>query len=248
MHGKKLIPIAPKIAPKTAPKGFLISREGVFSKLIKKSSPKRPPARRAKRPRAGARAQAGGEAPATGINAPAPSVPAPTPTPFVAENPPLYLSSTSSGADTVSGMLAPDSSLASEPLDMQASYHMFGTVDALHQGPYEPPQMSASTSHQMPTGGFGFGPMFLQTAEAQYDSAFIQPYPAYTPFGLGEDDARIHPYLAEPFPLYGSGPSTIQPQAGAWGTEPSGDMSGAPVSLAQQVPTSVITPVHSHDN
>lgn len=105
--------------------------------------------------------------------------------------------------------------------------------------------MPTSVGHQVPTASYiSEGMINWQTATDGYGSASTLPYDPYALSALGENSAHTQPYPAEPFHFQSA--AGVQGQAEAWGTELNGHMWGAPVSFAQQLPTSVAASDYSY--
>lgn len=253
--------------PKIVPKPPSMSRAGVFKSSssddndispptsVEKNSPAQTPAEEAELSTSVAPgwAYAGVRVSTIESYAPAPSVAAPAP--FVLGRSPSYPSLTSLEADAASPMfdsmfwdqrLGYNQRLAYEQVDMQANSIIYEAVDEIQQDFNEPSLMPTPRSHQVPAVSHGSEHMVSwQTETDGYDSAYNRSYPTYTPLALEENSAYSQPYAVD-FP--GSAPpAMIQSEAGAWDTEPSGNMRGAPVSLTftQQTPSPIAVPVNN---
>ncbi|KAH0023442.1 hypothetical protein KCU78_g5415, partial [Aureobasidium melanogenum] len=244
--------------PKIAPKPPFMSRAGVFDSSshdndispptsIEENSPTQPPPEEAEFSTSVAPgwAHAGVRVPKMDSYAIAPSVAAPAP--FVFGNSPSYPSLTSLEDDAASAMfdsmflgqgLGSDQRLAYQQVGMQVRHSMYGAVDEIQQDFNESPLMPTSRSQQVPVANHSSEHMMSwQTEFNGYDGAYNRFYPTYTPPALEENSAYSQPYGAN-FRA-SAPPATTQFEAGAWDTEPSGNMREAPVSfISQQTPIS----------
>ncbi|KAH0361034.1 hypothetical protein KCU65_g8983, partial [Aureobasidium melanogenum] len=199
-------------------------------------------------------AHAGFQVPTMGSNAPAPPV-AP---PALLNNgylPPSF-PSMPLGPDAASGSynqmvwdqaLGYYQRLAYERFEMQTSNIMPGAVNDTQRPSTEPSLSSASTSHEVPADSNSPEDLLKrQTATDGYGSAYAQPRPAYTRLALGENSTYTQPLPAGSYTFIGSAPLAMsQPHAWAWSTRSSGNVWEAPVSFAQQTPTSATMPVNN---
>ncbi|KAG9528334.1 hypothetical protein KCU93_g4463, partial [Aureobasidium melanogenum] len=245
--------------PMIAPKPPFMSRAGVFDSSsshdnddssptsIEENSPTQPLPEEAEFSTSVAPgwAHAGVRVPTMDSYAIAPSVAAPAL--FVFGNTPSYPSLTSLEADAASAMfdsmvlgqgLGYDQRLAYQQVDMQVRHRMYGAVDEIQQDFNESPLMPTSRSQQVPAASHSSEHMMSwQTEFNGYDSAYNRLFPTYTPLALEENSAYSQPYGAN---FRASAPPAVtQFEAGAWDTEPSGNMRGAPVlSVSQHTPSS----------
>ncbi|KAG9713051.1 hypothetical protein KCU73_g16646, partial [Aureobasidium melanogenum] len=116
---------------------------------------------------------------------------------------------------------------------MQARHRMYGAMDGIQQDFNESPLMPTSRSQQVPVASHSSEHMMSwQTEFNGYDSAYNRFDPTWTPLALEENRAYSQPYDAD---FRASAPPAMtQSEAGAWNTEPSGNMRGAPVSFISQ--------------
>ncbi|KAH0377785.1 hypothetical protein KCU92_g9050, partial [Aureobasidium melanogenum] len=273
--------------PKIFPKPPSMSRAGVFSSSsdddhdisspasVERSPPTQPPVEEAEilTSVAPGWAHAGVQVPTMDSYAIAPSVAAPAP--FVFGNSPSYPSLTSLEADAASAMfdsmfLGPgrgyDQRLAYQHhagQTQQVRHSMYGAMDEIQQDFNESPLMLTSQSQQVPVASHSSEHMMSwQTEINGFDSAYNRFYPTYTPLALEENSAYSLPYGAN---FRASAPPAMtQFEAGAWDTEPNGNMRGAPVSFisqhtpsssgnmrgvpvsfTQQTPSSIVVPVNN---
>ncbi|KAG9513836.1 hypothetical protein KCV07_g8544, partial [Aureobasidium melanogenum] len=243
--------------PKIDPKPPSMSRAGVFSSSsdddhgisppasVERSPPMQPPVQEAELPTlvAPGWAHAGVRVPTMNSYAIAPSVVAPAP--FVFGNSPSYPSLTSLEADAASAMFDSmflgqgrgyDQGLAYQHhagQTQQVRHSMYGAMDEIQQDFNESPLMLTSQSQQVPVASHSSEHMMSwQTEINGFDSAYNRFYPPYTPLALEENSAYSQPHYAD---FRASAPPAMtQSEAGAWDTESSGNMRGAPVSFISQ--------------
>ncbi|KAG9668972.1 hypothetical protein KCU99_g7022, partial [Aureobasidium melanogenum] len=252
--------------PKIAPKPPFMSRAGVFDSSsshdndtspptsIEENSPTQPPPEEAEFSTSVAPgwAHAGVRVPTMDSHAITPSVAAPAL--FVFGDTPSYPSLTSLEADAASAMFDSmvlgqgrgyDQRLAYQQVDMQVRHRMYGAMDGIQQDFNESPLMPTSRSQQVPVASHSSEHMMSwQTEFNGYDSAYNRFDPTWTPLALEENRAYSQPHDAD---FRASAPPAMtQPEAGAWNTEPSGNMRGAPMSfISQQTPSSTVVPVNN---
>ncbi|KAG9699386.1 hypothetical protein KCU95_g1715, partial [Aureobasidium melanogenum] len=140
-----------------------------------------------------------------------------------------------------------DPRLAYGQVDMQASNIVNGAVNEIQQLSSLPPLISTSRRHQVPVDGLSPEQMrFWQIATHRYRSACPQPCPTHTFPDIGQNSPYARLLLADIDPVLGSAPPAMsQPRARTWNTGSSVNMWEAPMSFAQQAPTSAAMPVNN---